>query len=225
MALKTATLTVNPGEIVGVLGRNGAGKTTLLNTISGLIKARAGQIFFGEKDITGLPPHEIARQGIAHVPEGRRIFPELTVRENLEVGAYGSWGRRLERLEGVLEVFPALRSRLKQPGGTLSGGEQQMLAIGRGLMGGPQCLLLDEPSLGLAPLIIDGLFAAIEAINRRGVAILLVEQNAVLTLERAKRVYVMQNGMLASEGRAADLRDTDVIRAAYLGLRAPTAEK
>ena len=159
------------------------------------------------------------------MPEGRRIFPELTVRENLEVGAYGSWGRRLERLEGVLEVFPALRSRLKQPGGTLSGGEQQMLAIGRGLMGGPQCLLLDEPSLGLAPLIIDGLFAAIEAINRRGVAILLVEQNAVLTLERAKRVYVMQNGMLASEGRAADLRDTDVIRAAYLGLRAPTAEK
>jgi len=225
MALKDVTLTVNPGEIVGVLGRNGAGKTTLLNTISGLIKAKAGEIVFGEKNITGLPPHEIARQGIAHVPEGRRIFPELTVRENLEVGAYGSWRQRREQLEGVLEVFPPLRSRLKQPGGTLSGGEQQMLAIGRGLMGGPHCLMLDEPSLGLAPLIIDALFTAIEAINRRGVAILLVEQNAVLALELAKRAYVIQNGVLAAEGRATDLQDTDVIRAAYLGLREAPMKK
>jgi branched-chain amino acid transport system ATP-binding protein len=221
MALKHVTLMLGPGEIVGVLGRNGAGKTTLLNTISGLIKAREGEIVFRGMNITGLPPHEIARRGIAHVPEGRRIFPELTVRENLELGAYSSWRQQNDRLESVLEIFPALSDRMKQSGGTLSGGEQQMLAIGRGLMGGPHCLMLDEPSLGLAPVIIDALFEAIEAINRRGVAIMLVEQNAILTLERAKRIYILQNGVLASEGHTADLQDTELIRAAYLGLRAP----
>lgn len=222
MALKDITLNVKPGQIVGVLGRNGAGKTTLLNTISGLIKPRGGEITLRERNIAGLAPHEIAQLGIAHVPEGRRIFPELTVRENLEVGAYAKWHARSERLAYVLSIFPPLRDRLKQTGGTLSGGEQQMLAIGRGLMSGPQCLLLDEPSLGLAPRIIEDLFVAIEVINRQGMTILLVEQNAVLALERAHRAYIIQNGALASEGQAGSLQDSDLIHAAYLGLKAST---
>jgi branched-chain amino acid transport system ATP-binding protein len=182
-ALKGVTLSVNEGEMVALLGRNGAGKTTFLNTLSGSLKPRTGEIFFENERIDGLVPHLIARKGIAHVPEGRRVVPQLMVRENLEIGAYWDWDKRMERMERVLEIFAPLRDRLNQMGATLSGGEQQMLAIGRGLMADPKCLLLDEPSLGLAPVIIEYLFEAINTINQNGVTILLVEQNAVLALE------------------------------------------
>lgn len=205
--------------MVALLGRNGAGKTTFLNTLSGSLKPRTGEIFFENERIDGLVPHLIARKGIAHVPEGRRVVPQLTVRENLEIGAYWDWDKRMERMERVLEIFTPLRDRLNQMGATLSGGEQQMLAIGRGLMADPKCLLLDEPSLGLAPVIIEYLFEAINTINQNGVTILLVEQNAVLALELAQRAYIIQNGILVSEGSASDMEDTDLIRDAYLGLR------
>ena len=218
-ALKGITLSVDEGELVALLGRNGAGKTTLLNTISGFLKPRSGEILFENRRISGLDPHLVAREGIAQIPEGRKIFPELTTQENLEVGAYTSWGERKKRMDHILQIFPRLRDRLKQLGGTLSGGEQQMLAIGRGLMAAPKCLLLDEPSLGLAPIIIESLFDTIHTINQNGVTILLVEQNAILALELAKRAYVIQNGVLVSEGTAADLGKTDLIREAYLGLK------
>ncbi|MCK5553479.1 MAG: ABC transporter ATP-binding protein [Deltaproteobacteria bacterium] len=218
-ALKGVTLSVNEGEMVALLGRNGAGKTTFLNTLSGSLKPRTGEIFFENERIDGLVPHLIARKGIAHVPEGRRVVPQLTVRENLEIGAYWDWDKRMERMERVLEIFAPLRDRLNQMGATLSGGEQQMLAIGRGLMADPKCLLLDEPSLGLAPVIIEYLFEAINTINQNGVTILLVEQNAVLALELAQRAYIIQNGILVSEGSASDMENTDLIRDAYLGLR------
>lgn len=218
-ALKGVTLSVNEGEMVALLGRNGAGKTTFLNTLSGSLKPRTGEIFFENERIDGLVPHLIARKGIAHVPEGRRVVPQLMVRENLEIGAYWDWDKRMERMEKVLEIFAPLRDRLNQMGATLSGGEQQMLAIGRGLMADPKCLLLDEPSLGLAPVIIEYLFEAINTINQNGVTILLVEQNAVLALELAQRAYIIQNGILVSEGSASDMENTDLIRDAYMGLR------
>ncbi len=218
-ALKGITLSVEKGEIVAILGRNGAGKTTLLNTISGFIVPKTGEILFENERMIGLSPHQVAGKGVAQVPEGRRIFAELTVHANLEIGAYNHWGERPRRMERVFQIFPVLRERLKQLGGTLSGGEQQMLAVGRGLMGDPKCLLLDEPSLGLAPLIIETLFEAFRTINESGVTVLLVEQNAVLALELAKRAYVIQNGTLVSEGLASDLENTDLIRKAYLGLK------
>lgn len=218
-ALKGIDLYVNKGEIVALLGRNGAGKTTLLNTISGFLKPKKGEVLFESYRINGLSPHFIAQKGIAHVPEGRRIFGELTVQGNLEMGTYYTWGDRKKRMEKVIHIFPPLRERLKQLGGTLSGGEQQMLAIGRGLMADPKCLLLDEPSLGLAPLIIESLFSAIQRVNQNGVTILLVEQNAILALELAKRAYIIQNGIIISEGVAPDLQNTDLIRKAYLGLK------
>ena len=218
-ALKGITLSVDEGEIVALLGRNGAGKTTLLNTISGFLEPEKGEILFENKRINGLLPHQVAEKGIAHVPEGRRIFSELTVHANLEIGAYHSWSDRKRRVERVMQIFPILRERLKQLGGTLSGGEQQMLAVGRGLMAEPKCLLLDEPSLGLAPLIIETLFKAIYTINQSEVTILLIEQNAILALELAKRAYIIQNGILVSEGLASDLENTDLIRKAYLGLK------
>ena len=218
-ALKGISLSVDQGEIVALLGRNGAGKTTLLNTISGFLEPRTGEILFENERMRGLSPHQVAAKGISHVPEGRRIFADLTVYGNLELGAYGRWGERKRRIEKVLQIFPVLQERLEQLGGTLSGGEQQMLAVGRGLMADPKCLLLDEPSLGLAPLVIETLFEAFRAINESGVTILLVEQNAILALELAKRAYIIQNGILASEGLARDLEDTDLIRKAYLGLK------
>jgi branched-chain amino acid transport system ATP-binding protein len=218
-ALKGVSLRVDPGEIVALLGRNGAGKTTLLNTISGFLQPRSGEIFFAGERILGLTAHLVAAKGISQVPEGRRIFAELSVHDNLEIGGYTHWGDRKRRMQKVMEIFPKLEERQKQLGGTLSGGEQQMLAVGRGLMSDPKCLLLDEPSLGLAPLIIETLFEAFRRINESGVTILLVEQNAVLALELAKRAYVIQNGLLVSEGSAADLGSTDLIRKAYLGLR------
>jgi branched-chain amino acid transport system ATP-binding protein len=217
--LKGVSVSMDQGEFVALLGRNGAGKTTLLNTISGFLKPKNGEILFEDQRIDGLDPHEVAKKGIAQVPEGRRIFPELMIQENLEIGAYSSWSERKVRMEKVLHIFPNLRRTLRQLGGTLSGGEQQMLAIGRGLMADPKCLLLDEPSLGLGPLIIESLFDAIHTINQSGVTILLVEQNAILALELAKRAYIIQNGILVSEGAASDLENNDLIRAAYLGLK------
>jgi branched-chain amino acid transport system ATP-binding protein len=218
-ALKGISMSVNKGEIVALLGRNGAGKTTLLNTISGALKPKSGEILFENQRIDGLEPHMVARQGISHVPEGRRIIFELTVQENLEIGSYLCWSERLGRMDRVLDIFTPLKSRLKQKGGTLSGGEQQMLAIGRGLMSNPRCLLLDELSLGLAPIIIKNLFATINTINQSGVTIILVEQNASLALELAHRAYVIQNGVLVLEGVASELENANCIREAYLGLR------
>lgn len=218
-ALKGISLSVDKGEIVALLGRNGAGKTTLLNTISGFLEPRTGEILFENERMLGLPPHQVAAKGISQVPEGRRVFADLTVHANLEIGAYDRWGERKRRMEKVIQIFPVLRERLKQLGGTLSGGEQQMLAVGRGLMADPKCLLLDEPSLGLGPLVIETLFEAFHAINQSGVTMLLVEQNAILALELAKRAYIMQNGIIVSEGLASDLGNTDLIRKAYLGLK------
>jgi branched-chain amino acid transport system ATP-binding protein len=218
-ALKGVSLLVDKGEIVALLGRNGAGKTTLLNTISGVLEPRTGEILFENEWMLGLPPHQVVAKGISQVPEGRRIFSDLTVQANLEIGAYDRWGERKRRMEKVIQIFPVLRERLKQLGGTLSGGEQQMLAVGRGLMADPKCLLLDEPSLGLAPLVIETLFEAFHRINQSGVMMLLVEQNAILALELAKRAYIIQNGILVSEGLASDLGNTDLIRKAYLGLK------
>jgi len=218
-ALKGVSLLVDKGEIVALLGRNGAGKTTLLNTISGFLEPRTGEILFENERMLGLPPHQVAAKGISQVPEGRRRFADLTVHANLVIGAYDRWGERKRRMEKVIQIFPVLRERLKQLGGTLSGGEQQMLAVGRGLMANPKCLLLDEPSLGLGPLVIETLFEAFHAINQSGVTMLLVEQNAILALELAKRAYIMQNGIIVSEGLASDLGNTDLIRKAYLGLK------
>ena len=218
-ALKGISLSVGQGEIVALLGRNGAGKTTLLNTISGVLEPRTGEILFENERMLGLPPNRVVAKGISQVPEGRRIFSDLSVYGNLEIGAYGGWGERKRRMEKVIRIFPILRERLKQLGGTLSGGEQQMLAVGRGLMADPKCLLLDEPSLGLAPLVIETLFEAFHTINKSGVTILLVEQNAIVALELAKRAYIIQNGILVSEGFTSDLENTDLIRKAYLGLK------
>ncbi len=218
-ALRNVSLQVKQGEIVALLGRNGAGKTTMLNTISGIIKPKSGRILLDDERIDCLEPHVVARKGVVHVPEGRKIFAELTVKENLEIGAFPIWRSRAQRLEQVLVIFPRLKERFNQLGSTLSGGEQQMLAIGRGLMANPRFLLLDEPSLGLAPLVVEGLFQAIQAVNRSGVTILLVEQNALLALELAGRVYVIQNGCNASEGAASELRNSDAVREAYLDLK------
>ena len=218
-ALRGISISVSKGEIVALLGRNGAGKTTFLNTISGSLKPKSGEILFENQRIDGLDPNMIARHGISHVPEGRRIIPELTVQENLEIGAYLSWSERLRRMDRVLDIFAPLKSRLKQKGETLSGGEQQMLAIGRGLMSNPKCLLLDELSLGLAPIIVKNLLATIRAINQEGVTVILVEQNATLALELAHRAYVIQNGSIVIEGVASELENTDFIKEAYLGLR------
>jgi branched-chain amino acid transport system ATP-binding protein len=217
-ALKGISLSVGAGEIVALLGSNGAGKTTTLRTLSGLLAPRAGDIVLEDRPIAGLPAHVIVRRGIAHVPEGRRIFNRLTVRENLEMGAYtrsdAGVGADLER---VFALFPRLRERRAQVAGTLSGGEQQMLAIARALMGSPRLLLLDEPSMGLAPVLVEQIFETVQDINRQGTTILLVEQNAALALDVAQRAYVLETGSIVLSGAAADLaRDQDV-RRAYLG--------
>ncbi len=217
-ALKGAALTVRRGEIVAVLGSNGAGKTTTLKTISGLLAPRRGRIVLEGRQISGVPPHEVVLRGIAHVPEGRRIFNRLSVRENLAMGAY------LRRDEGVpadlgkvFALFPVLRERLDQVAGTLSGGEQQMLAIGRALMASPRLLLLDEPSMGLAPVLVERIFETIADINRQGTTILLVEQNAAMALAIAHRGYVLEAGTIALSGTAAELAENPDVRRAYLG--------
>jgi len=219
-ALDGIDLSVGRGEIVTLIGANGAGKTTLLMTICGRPRASAGAIRLKNEDITWLPTHRIARMGIAHAPEGRRIFSRMSVRENLRLGArLARPGRFQTNLDSVLALFPRLAERIDQPGGTLSGGEQQMLAISRALMGEPELLLLDEPSLGLAPMAVKLIFAAIGRINReRGTAILLVEQNAHHALALAHRAYVLMTGRIVMHGPAAELAVNPEIRAAYLGM-------
>jgi branched-chain amino acid transport system ATP-binding protein len=218
-ALKGVTLEVRQGEIVALIGANGAGKSTTLMTISGTLVPKTGRILFNGIGIDHLPPHEIVRLGISQVPEGRRIFPALTVLENLEMGAFCRGNRHEVKfdMEQVYSHFPILKERRKQLGGTLSGGEQQMLAIARALMARPQLLLLDEPSLGLAPLVVERIFEMIRRINQEGKTILLVEQNARAALKLAHRGYVMETGQIAMEGRSSALLQDVRVRAAYLG--------
>jgi branched-chain amino acid transport system ATP-binding protein len=217
-ALKGVSLTVGAGEIVAVLGPNGAGKTTTVKTISGLLAPRSGSVTLEDLPITGHPAHEIVYKGIAHVPEGRKIFNRLTVIENLGMGAYSRSDRGIgEDMERVFALFPRLKERHAQVAGTLSGGEQQMLAIGRALMARPRLLLLDEPSMGLAPIVVEQIFETIVDINRRGTTILLVEQNAAMALGIAHRGYVLETGAVALTGTAAELAGNVDVRRAYLG--------
>jgi branched-chain amino acid transport system ATP-binding protein len=217
-ALKGVSLSVATGEIVAVLGPNGAGKTTTVKTISGLLVPRRGTVTFDEAPLTGQAAHEIVYRGIAHVPEGRKIFNRLTVLENLGMGAYSrSDGAIPEDMERVFTLFPRLKERRVQVAGTLSGGEQQMLAIGRALMARPRLLLLDEPSMGLAPIVVEQIFETIVDINRRGTTILLVEQNAAMALGIAQRGYVLETGAIALTGTAAELAGNTDVRRAYLG--------
>jgi branched-chain amino acid transport system ATP-binding protein len=218
-AVKGVTLRVEPGEIVALIGANGAGKTTLLMTISGCTAARGGRVCFGGREITLLPAHEIVRAGLCQSPEGRKIFPRLSVMENLALGAYTRSDRRdvHDDTERVLDLFPILRQRQTQLGGTLSGGEQQMLAVARALMGRPKLLLLDEPSLGLAPLIVLKIFEVLAELNRQGMAILLVEQNARLALRLAQRGYVMETGSITISDAAPALLSDPRVQQAYLG--------
>ncbi|MGB4337344.1 MAG: ABC transporter ATP-binding protein [Bacillota bacterium] len=221
-AVHGIALEVGEGKIVTLLGANGAGKTTTLRAISGLLRPRAGQIMLRGTDITNLPAHEIVNMCVAHVPEGRRVFATLTVEENLKLGAY-KHRREPQRWVGtikkVYELFPRLEERRNQLAGTLSGGEQQMLAIGRGLMAEPEIILLDEPSLGLAPKLVQEIFRVIIEINRRGTTVLLVEQNARMALKISDDAYVLETGRIALSGPAAELRDDPRVRKAYLGER------
>jgi len=218
-ALKGISLRVESGEIVTLIGANGAGKSTTLNTISGLLRPRLGRVALFEKDIASLPAHEIVAKGVVQVPEGRRIFGRLTVRENLMMGAYRRTDRAaIERdLERVFSLFPRLKERHAQVAGTLSGGEQQMLAIGRALMSDPKVLLLDEPSMGLAPVLVEQIFETVTGINKLGTTVLLVEQNAYMALQVAHRGYVLQTGEIALAGSAKDLQANEEVRRAYLG--------
>jgi branched-chain amino acid transport system ATP-binding protein len=217
--LRGIDLSVGSGEIVAVLGSNGAGKSTLNRTISGVMRPSRGEIRFAGRAIAHERPADIVARGLIHVPEGRRIFPNMTVRENLDLGAYRRGrARRANNRARVFSIFPRLAERQAQRAGTLSGGEQQMLAIGRGLMAEPKLLILDEPSLGLSPLLIEELFALIKSIHADGVAILLVEQNVVQSLEVAARAYILDNGVFVLEGRAADIRDDPKLKRAYLGM-------
>ena len=219
-ALRGISLAVEEGEIVTLIGANGAGKSTTLRNISGLVHPRSGKIRLGERDITGLAPHVIVAAGVGHVPEGRGIFPRLTVRENLEMGAF-TVNNPFEverRINAVFELFPRLRERMNQKGGTLSGGEQQMLATARGLMLKPRILLMDEPSMGLAPVLVEAIFDVIRDLNKQeGTTILLVEQNAHMALKVAHRGYVLQTGSIVLEDTAANLRANTMVRQAYLG--------
>jgi branched-chain amino acid transport system ATP-binding protein len=220
-ALADVALNVGAGEIVAILGANGAGKTTLLKAIGGLVPALPGaRVALAGRDLTAMPPHDIVEAGVALVPEGRSLFGELTVAENLLLGAYARRARETEAANRtrVLALFPRLSERLAQTARTLSGGEQQMLAIGRGLMSAPDILLLDEPSLGLSPLLVETMFALIERISRDGLAILLVEQNVVQSLAIARRAYVLEHGVIALAGTAAELADNPDLRRSYLGV-------
>ena len=218
-ALDGVSLDIAEGELVAIIGANGAGKTTLLMAISGVVPIRAGAIRFGDRPLAGLAPHEIVRLGIGHAPEGRRIFPRLTVRENLELGGFTQPDRRLleQDIAEACGLFPVLGNRLGQMGGTLSGGEQQMLAIGRALVGRPRLLLLDEPSLGLAPLVVARIFEVIAGLTARGIAVVLVEQNARAALKLASRGYVLETGRITLTGGGPDLAADPRVRNAYLG--------
>ena len=217
--LRGIDLTVNAGEIVTVLGSNGVGKSTLNRTLSGILRAQAGTIHFDGTAIEREKPPVIVERGLIHVPEGRRVFPNLTVRENLDLGSYARAGvRRAGNRERVFDIFPRLRERAGQYAGTLSGGEQQMLAIGRGLMAEPKLLILDEPSLGLSPLLVEELFALIGRIHAEGVAVMLVEQNVVQSLELADRAYILADGHFVMSGPAADIAADPELKRTYLGL-------
>jgi len=217
-ALHGVSFAVNDGEIVTLIGANGAGKSTTLRTISGLLKPVAGEIFLVERRIGGLPGHKVTQLGIAHVPEGRQPFALLSVRENLLLGAFTRRTSEVRAaMERVFASFPRLKERLNQSSGTLSGGEQQMLAMGRGLMARPRLLMLDEPSMGLSPILVREIFAIIREINRQGTAILLVEQNAFMALQVAHRAYVLETGRVVASGPAAELREDPKVKSAYLG--------
>ncbi len=218
-ALKGVNLSVEQGEIVTLVGSNGAGKSTSLRTISGMVRPRLGTVRLDGRDITLMKPHDVTALGIGHVPEGRRIFPLLTVRENIEIGAWNVTNRSVinQRVEQMFILFPRLKERLEQKGGTLSGGEQQMLAIARALMSAPRLLLLDEPSMGLAPVLVEGIFEIIKRINAEGTTILLVEQNALMALEVAKRGYVLQTGIVKLSDTAGALLNNEEVRKLYLG--------
>ncbi len=217
-ALHGISITVEEGEIVTLIGANGAGKSTTLKTITGFLRPRPGRVLLEGQAIHSLPPHEITRRGICLVPEGRRIFPRMTVLENLQMGAFSRSDRHVQDdLDRVCRIFPRLKERLGQTAGTLSGGEQQMLAIGRGLMARPKILLLDEPSMGLAPVLVELIFDTIREINTQGVTILLVEQNALMALQLARRGYVLETGRIVLADRADRLRENDLVRKSYLG--------
>lgn len=217
LAVKGISLTVEQGEIVTLIGSNGAGKSTTLRAISGVIRPRSGQVTFNGQRIDRLPPHAIVRLGLSHVPEGRGIFHSLTVYENLLMGAYQRSDPLDDDLERVYRLFPRLKERLRQPAGTLSGGEQQMLAIGRALMARPRLLLLDEPSMGLSPVLVETIFQVIQAIRQEGATVLLVEQNALMALEIADRAYVLESGLITLSGTGPELSRDDAVRRAYLG--------
>lgn len=219
-AIRNISISVPEGQIVTIIGGNGAGKTTTLRAMSGMLPLQGGEIYFDGKRVDGMAPHKIVAHGIAHVPEGRRIFPDMTVEENLRTGAFLRKDKdKIEAdLEDVFNRFPRLRERRRQRAQTMSGGEQQMLAIGRALMSDPRVLLMDEPSMGLAPVIVEEIAVIIEEINQRGLSVVLVEQNAVLALELANYAYVLETGNMALEGPASELHDNEHVRAAYLGL-------
>ena len=219
-ALKGISLRVDEGEIVTLIGANGAGKSTALRTISGLIKPRSGKITFEGKDVTGMPAHGIVGLGIAQSPEGRRLFPRMTVTENLEMGAFQRRDHVAirEDMERVFELFPRLHERRTQKSGTMSGGEQQMCAIGRALMARPKLLMLDEPSMGLAPIFVEKIFDIVREINAQGTPVLLVEQNALMALDTADRAYVLETGRISLEGPASELKTNPSVQKAYLGI-------
>lgn len=219
-ALKGISLEVNQGEIVSLIGSNGAGKSTTLRTISGLMHPKVGRIVFDGNDISKMDPHEIVARGMVHVPEGRGIFPTLTVKENLEMGAFTVTDRQIieERMENGFTLFPRLKERIDQFGGTLSGGEQQMLAIARGLMLDPKLLMLDEPSMGLAPILVELIFDIVKKLNEQGTTILLVEQNALMALSIAHRGYVLQTGQITISDSAEKLKSDKAVQKAYLGM-------
>ena len=217
--LRDVSLEVPEGTVTCLLGSNGAGKSTLIKAILGLVKITKGSIHFDGKDITGTPTHKIVNLGISIVPEGKRIFPKMSVRENLRMGAYLEKDNNIieKRMEDVFVLFPRLKERIKQVAGTLSGGEQSMLSIGRGLMSEPKMMIFDEPSLGLAPILVEQNFDTIKEINSKGTTVFLVEQNVNLTLEYASRGYVLQQGEVVASGTSAELRETEVLKSAYLG--------
>ena len=216
-AVKGISLEVPEGEIVTLIGANGAGKSSTLRTIAGLVKPAGGSIYFNGEDITGMDANEIVKRGITLVPEGRRIFPDMTVLENLKIGAYLRNDDLTEDINWVYDLFPRLKERSWQAGGTLSGGEQQMLAVGRALMSRPKVIMMDEPSLGLAPIIVKGIFDIIKEINKQGVTVLLIEQNANMALKTADIGYVMETGRITLHGTGAELLVNDAVKAAYLG--------
>ena len=218
-AIKGVSFEVNEGEVIALIGANGAGKTTILHTITGLISPKSGSVIFEGKDLTKTPAHKIVYLGMAHVPEGRRVFQQLTVLDNLKLGAFSMTDKKKieENLEYVYRHFPRLEERKNQIAGTLSGGEQQMLAMGRALMSNPKIILMDEPSMGLSPLLVNEIFKIIEEVSKEGTTVLLVEQNAKKALSIADRAYVLETGNIVMEGKASDLLSDPRIRAAYLG--------